>query len=266
MTNLYVTNETVTNLTVVNLTVTTVNVTNITVDNFYTDLFVIQYVVTVISNITYNNFNVVGQSKLALDPSGAGAVITGFDGGGVNGQVLYILNVSAYPIKLTDNDSGSLAGNRIYCPWGVYYLLQPGREIQLEYDLTTGVWRFATPTMAVGTAGSPNVILTDGCDLILAGTNVTFTDNMDGSATISASGVTGPTGPTGPTGTDGTGRFHANLRGNSPVIAIYGYGDIRRSNRDGCEPCRGRHVSVDGDGLLECHGDERCGWRVGDLV
>ncbi len=175
----------VTNITTTSLTVTTENVTNLTVDNFYTDLFVIEYApVTIVSN-TYNNYNLTGQSKVAFSSTGGASTITGF-AGGVNGQIVYVLNNGTANVTLANQNGSSLLGNRIACPWGANYILFPGREIILQYDGANAVWRFATPTLAIGTGAG---IQTSGCDQVIIGAGLAQSDNGDGSNTIS-SGLT----------------------------------------------------------------------------
>ena len=89
-----------------------------------------------------NNWNPTGLSSARIlgVASDATRNITGI-AGGVNGQVLLLVNTRGNPIVLKNQNGGSSAGNRFQCPNSADYTLGVGFSVQIYYDGTASVWR-----------------------------------------------------------------------------------------------------------------------------
>ena len=81
------------------------------------------------------------------------SIITGIDSSAVQNDQYTITNVGTETILLANEDTGSLAANRIITPDGNNYVLSENRSAQLRYDDTTARWRIISPPAAVATLG-----------------------------------------------------------------------------------------------------------------
>ncbi len=153
------------------------SVTNYFFNLYVTNLFITELVLDyTIFNITTNitNFNVSGVSKVRFTATAAWA-ITNFTGA-VDGQLLFILNVSGFTL--------TFPGGNVIVPWGKPWVLQSGREVVLQFSTITNLWSIVGCTMLAGDLGLVNY--ESNCDRLISGTGVTITPNGDGSVTIAA--------------------------------------------------------------------------------
>ena len=95
--------------------------------------------------------------------------ITGF-ANGINGKELVITNINSVNLVLKNNDSGSLAANRIYGSNDV--TLQPNDSVRLKYDITSSRWR------VVGGTGTNFVGKDEVPSGPVNGSNVSFSVSM----------------------------------------------------------------------------------------
>lgn len=86
----------------------------------------------------------VGKSRLIVDPSTSPGILGGLDASAaVDGQLIALMNDSAAnSLRLINNDAGSLADNRFYCPGGANFTLVAMQCIFLM-KRSTG-WRLFT--------------------------------------------------------------------------------------------------------------------------
>lgn len=128
---------------------------------------------------TQNNVN-FGSGMLFRFTGGAPATVTGI-AGGTDGRQIRITNVSSSNIVLTNQDSGSLAANRIATANGESATIGTNGSISLQYDSGSLRWRVtALPVEAVAIVAGGNsfntalnVGTTDGYPLNLITNNVT---------------------------------------------------------------------------------------------
>ena len=81
------------------------------------------------------------------------SIITGIDSSAVQNDQYTLTNVGSETILLANQDTGSLAANRIITPDGNNYVLSENRSAQLRYDDTDSRWRIISPPAAVATLG-----------------------------------------------------------------------------------------------------------------
>ena len=98
----------------------------------------------ILSSGNNNNFNPTGLSGATVIYAGAGAAaaITGL-AGGVNGRLIYIVNVSGFAVTITNLDANSTSANRILTPSATTLTLtgSNGFAVVLVYDGAAGFWR-----------------------------------------------------------------------------------------------------------------------------
>ncbi len=133
---------------------------------------------------TVNDFGTGGSSKLRVNASSSSSKITGF-AAGRSGQLLVVWNVGSHGLVLADQNGGSMAANQILCPLAADYTLWPKDGVILEYDGISNRWRFDVPTVG---AGDGTALKTYAIRQLKFRTNLTYTDNNDGSAFIDAAG------------------------------------------------------------------------------
>ncbi len=138
--------------------------------------------ITEITNVTdYGDVGVAGKSKLDINDSST-KHINNFTGG-VKGQLLVVWNTGSFPLILTS------LGN-ILTPLGQAYTLWPNDGVTLEFD--GSVWRFDNPSIGAGT--NVSTATTYAIRHLKFGTGLTYVDNSDGSALITATGGAGGAG------------------------------------------------------------------------
>lgn len=201
----------------------------------------------------YNPTNLATASFLRLDPSAA-ATITGI-AGGVDGRLLWLVNISANLITLPADDTGSTAANRLETPSFESWSMANRGVVLLRYDGTSSRWRliygsgrrvtYQFPALAALAASGPpgydytNGYLTNGAgtgvgwiplDALPVGadlrTAVLEADDVGGSATVEIirsrrGAVTSVAGPSPSSGAWGTGS--AVLTMNHRVDTEYFY-------------------------------------------
>lgn len=95
---------------------------------------------------------IAGALRVFANPSG-NFIITGIGGTHVNGQTLYITNVSSTnPITLVGENSSSIATNRLTL--GAPISLSANQTTQLIYDSVSSRWKQGVPTVAGSLGGS----------------------------------------------------------------------------------------------------------------
>lgn len=96
---------------------------------------------------TVNNLDPPNDSRrVRLNTTGA-ATVTGLTGASA-GRLRDLIHVGAHPITLEHASGSSSAGNRITCPGGSNYVLQPGTTVILWADPTITGWRLLAPPQA----------------------------------------------------------------------------------------------------------------------
>jgi hypothetical protein len=86
-----------------------------------------------------NNYATAGYARLRLNTDAARS-ITGM-AGGVDGRILYIVNVGAFGLTFTNQDVASVAANRIIVGHGAPLTVAADEAIIFMYDGTTARWR-----------------------------------------------------------------------------------------------------------------------------
>lgn len=88
-----------------------------------------------------DDVNFGGSSLIRMDTSGAAQIITGISGGR-DGYLLTLVNAdAALSVTLNNNDSASLAANRITTGTGGNLVIPVGGSITLIYDSSSSLWR-----------------------------------------------------------------------------------------------------------------------------
>ena len=91
---------------------------------------------------TENDYPTIGTSALRLTPDGAGTNITGFSGG-TDGKELTIVNLGTSTIAITNQDTGSVATNRVINGSTTATVVLSADDTALyKYDGSTNRWRF----------------------------------------------------------------------------------------------------------------------------
>lgn len=100
----------------------------------------------------FNNDIVVTSGVLRASHASLNYTITGI-AGGLNGQTLTIINISAFQLTISNQSVLSVAANRIVNPAGSDLAVQAGRSAELIYDATTSRWRVISGSATGGSGG-----------------------------------------------------------------------------------------------------------------
>jgi hypothetical protein len=106
---------------------------------------------TVFGSLTNNNIAVTS-GVLRASHASANYSITGI-AGGLNGQTLSIINISAFQLTIPNDSASSTAANRILTPSGASLVVLAGRSVDLVYDSTTARWRVTSGSATGGGGG-----------------------------------------------------------------------------------------------------------------
>lgn len=87
----------------------------------------------------YNPTSWSNTTVFRVTPNAAGSTVTGFTAQ-VDGTIRYIANIGTAPLFLTNEDSNSLAANRINTPGLVTAVIVPNDTATLRYDATSSRW------------------------------------------------------------------------------------------------------------------------------
>lgn len=109
---------------------------------------------------TQNNVAVPNSSSVLRWSPASAATATGIaksDGVGgepADGRILFVQNTGTATLTLAHESSSSSTANRIICPGGINFHINPGGGVVLQYDVTSGRWRVlaAEPSIGEGTA------------------------------------------------------------------------------------------------------------------
>lgn len=101
---------------------------------------------------TLNDVSTSAKSYFAFT-GGASTTVTGFANGS-DGKLLYILNKTGTQLTINNNDSGSVAANRILTGTGAAISIENNASLVLIYDTTTSLWNVVGGTGG-GSAGAP---------------------------------------------------------------------------------------------------------------
>ena len=93
-----------------------------------------------------NNVN-LGTGSLFRYTGSNVATFTGITGG-TDGRQIYIMNVSSFNMTIANQDTGSVAGNRIITSSSGSVTVPPAATVTLQYDSIAARWRIMTTTLS----------------------------------------------------------------------------------------------------------------------
>lgn len=128
---------------------------------------------------TYNDYTLSDISKLRI-VANTTTTINGITNG-TSGRMLVVWNVGPNRVILK-NQNAAAAANTVITPIQNDYTIWPNDGVILEYDGTSGMWRFDHPTFAGGDTASG--ARTYGLRHLKFGTGLNYTDVTDGTAVV----------------------------------------------------------------------------------
>lgn len=92
------------------------------------------------NNVTTGTGAITGFLRVTANASGS--TMTGIDStGAADGDVVYLRNdAAAGVLTLTNADAGSLTANQFQIPGATSAVVNPGKAVMVEWDLTAGKW------------------------------------------------------------------------------------------------------------------------------